>query len=111
MIDRAAFARDGFVAGIPALSAAELQRYRAALLGLYDALPADLQKHFINLHGVLDWAAALGWHRAILDAVVYHGDVPDTVVPADMAALRAKMGAELDRRSKLTAEAAKIRRD
>ena len=47
----------------------------------------------------------------ILDAVVYHGDVPDTVVPADMAALRAKMGAELDRRSKLTREAAKIRKE
>ena len=69
MIDRAAFARDGFVAGIPALAAAELARYRAALLALYAALPADLQKHFINLHGVLDWAAALGRHRAILDAV------------------------------------------
>jgi len=69
VIDRAKFERDGFVAGLVALSPAELARFRNALLGLYEALPADLHKHFINLHGVLEWAAALGRHRAILDAV------------------------------------------
>jgi ectoine hydroxylase-related dioxygenase (phytanoyl-CoA dioxygenase family) len=69
MIDRAQFERDGFLAGLPALSAEEIARYRPKLLGLYDALPAALHKHFINLHGVLDWAAALGRHSAILDAV------------------------------------------
>lgn len=69
MIDRARFASEGFVAGIPALSADEIARYRPKLLGLYDALPPELHKHFINLHGVLDWAAALGRHAAILDAV------------------------------------------
>ena len=69
MIDRGRFEREGFVAGIPALSAEELARYRPKLLGLYDALPTELHKHFINLHGVLDWAAALGRHAAILDAV------------------------------------------
>ncbi len=69
MIDRAQFERDGFVAGMPALTAGELGFYRPKLLGLYEALPEALHKHFINLHGVLDWAAALGQHRAILDAV------------------------------------------
>jgi hypothetical protein len=69
MIDRARFEREGFLAGIPTLSAEEIARYRPKLLGLYDSLPAALHKHFINLHGVLDWAAALGRHPAILDAV------------------------------------------
>jgi ectoine hydroxylase-related dioxygenase (phytanoyl-CoA dioxygenase family) len=69
MIDRAQFEREGFLAGLPALSAEEIARYRPKLLGLYDALPAALHKHFINLHGVLDWAAALGRNAAILDAV------------------------------------------
>ena len=41
----------------------------------------------------------------VIDAVVYHGDVPDTVVSADLSTLKAKLGAELDRRTKLTLEA------
>jgi hypothetical protein len=69
MIERARFEREGFLAGIPALSAEEIARYGPKLLGLYDALPAALHKHFINLHGVLGWAATLGRHPAILDAV------------------------------------------
>lgn len=69
MIDRARFERDGFVAGIPALAAEEIAFHRPKLLALYEALPEALHKHFINLHGVLDWAAALGRHRAIVDAV------------------------------------------
>jgi ectoine hydroxylase-related dioxygenase (phytanoyl-CoA dioxygenase family) len=69
MIDRGQFERDGFVAGLPALTEAELAFYRPKLLALYEALPEALHKHFINLHGVLDWAAALGRHPAILDAV------------------------------------------
>lgn len=68
-IDRARFEREGFVAGLPALSPEEAAHYRADLLRLYETLPADLQKHFINLHGVLAWADALGRHTAILDAV------------------------------------------
>lgn len=68
-IDRARFAETGYVAGLPALSPGEVARYRAALMSLYDTLPESLQKHFINLHGVLDWAAALGRHPAILDVV------------------------------------------
>lgn len=69
MIDRERFERKGFVAGIPALTEKELAVYRPKLLALYEALPEALHKHFINLHGVLDWAAALGRHKAILDAV------------------------------------------
>lgn len=69
MIDRERFEREGFVAGIPALTEKELAVYRPKLLALYEALPEALHKHFINLHGVLDWAAALGRHKAILDAV------------------------------------------
>src|SRR5262245_19668100 len=69
MIDRAQFEREGFVSGIPALSSEEIARYRPKLLGLYDALPVPLHKHLINLHGVLDWAAALGRHPAILAAI------------------------------------------
>ncbi len=59
MIDRERFAREGFVAGIPALTEMELAVYRPKLLALYEALPEALHKHFINLHGVLDWAAPL----------------------------------------------------
>jgi hypothetical protein len=46
------------------------------------------------------------WKLAdITDAVVYHGNVPDSVVHADRSTLKAKYGAELARRSKLIAEA------
>ncbi len=69
MIDRRRFEREGFVAGIAGLTAEETARFRAALLQLYENTPADLHKHFINLHGVLGWGAALGRHAAILDAV------------------------------------------
>lgn len=69
MIAREQFERDGYAAGLPALTAVELASYRPKLLALYAALPEPLHKHFINLHGVLDWAAALGRHPAILDAV------------------------------------------
>jgi hypothetical protein len=41
----------------------------------------------------------------ITDAVVYHGNVPDSVVRADLTTLNAKYGPELARRSKLTREA------
>ena len=69
MIDRARFARDGFIAGIPALAAAETARFRAALLALYANSTLELHKHFINIHGVLGWGADLGRHPALLDAV------------------------------------------
>ena len=46
----------------------------------------------------------------LYDAIVYHGDVPDRVVGADLAAMRAAMGPELDRRAKILAEAGKIRK-
>ncbi|MCW5773815.1 MAG: phytanoyl-CoA dioxygenase family protein [Rhodospirillaceae bacterium] len=68
-IDRERFAREGYVAGLPALTPEETARYRAELMRLYETLPAALQKHFINLHGVLAWADELGRHKAILDAV------------------------------------------
>jgi len=45
----------------------------------------------------------------LLDAVVYHGDVPDSVVGPDMAAFRARMGPELDRRAKILGDAIKLR--
>jgi len=65
----AAFARDGFVANIPALSPAETAQARDALMALYAALEPGLQRWFINLHAVLGWAAGLGRHPRILDAV------------------------------------------
>ena len=46
----------------------------------------------------------------LYDAIVYHGDVPDTVVGADMAALKASMGPELDRRARILADAVELRR-
>jgi hypothetical protein len=39
------------------------------------------------------------------DAVVYHGDVPDSVVHADLSVLKAKYRVELERRTKLLGEA------
>lgn len=69
MIDRARFDDEGFVSPISALTPTEVTRLRAALIELYDALDDDLQKHFINLHAVLDWADELGRHPRILDAV------------------------------------------
>jgi len=44
----------------------------------------------------------------VLDAIVYHGAIPDSVVRADLTELKAKYGAELERRSRLTAEAFKL---
>ena len=45
----------------------------------------------------------------LYDAIVYHGSVPDKVVGPDMAVLRAAMGAELDRRAKILADAIRLR--
>jgi len=45
----------------------------------------------------------------LYDAIVYHGDVPDSVVAADLVAFRAAMGPELDRRTKLLSDAVKLR--
>jgi hypothetical protein len=41
----------------------------------------------------------------LYDAIVYHGDAPDSVVAPDLAAFRMAMGVELDRRAKLLADA------
>lgn len=69
MIDRGRFEADGFVAGIPVLDADGVARYHDALLALYGGIPEDLHRYMINLHGVLGWAAELGRHPRILDAV------------------------------------------
>jgi len=45
----------------------------------------------------------------LYDAIVYHGNVADSVVAADMSAFRAAMGPELDRRAKVLADAIKLR--
>ena len=45
----------------------------------------------------------------LYDAIVYHGNVPDSVVAPDMATFRTAMGSELDRRAKLLADAVKLR--
>ena len=45
----------------------------------------------------------------LYDAIVYHGDVPDKIVGPDMDAFKAAMGAELQRRAKLEADASKLR--
>jgi hypothetical protein len=47
-------------------------------------------------------AATLG---NLFDAIIYHGNVTDIVVPADSAELKKKYGAELERRGRLTQEA------
>lgn len=44
----------------------------------------------------------------VLDAVVYHGDVPDSVVRADLTGLNQAYGAELQRRRQLMNEAFKL---
>jgi hypothetical protein len=45
----------------------------------------------------------------LYDAIVYHGNAPDRVVGPDMAALKAAMGPELDRRAKTLLDAVKLR--
>jgi hypothetical protein len=45
----------------------------------------------------------------LYDAIVYHGSAPDSVVGPDMAALKAAMGPELDRRAKILLDAVKLR--
>jgi hypothetical protein len=45
----------------------------------------------------------------LYDAIVYHGNAPDSVVGPDMAALRAAMGSELDRRATILVDAVKLR--
>lgn len=69
MIDRPAFERDGFIAGVAALTEEEVACYRAALLDLYAHVPQDLHRYMINPHAVLSWAADLARHPRILDAV------------------------------------------
>jgi hypothetical protein len=44
----------------------------------------------------------------MLDAIVYYGDVEDVVVRADTTELKTKYGAELERRGRLTMEAASL---
>jgi hypothetical protein len=46
----------------------------------------------------------------LYDAIVSHGDVPDRVVEADLAAMKIAMGPELDRRAKPLADAVKLRK-
>jgi hypothetical protein len=45
----------------------------------------------------------------LYDALIYHGDVPDSVVAPDMVAFRASFGAEFDRRRRILAEAIQLR--
>ena len=45
----------------------------------------------------------------VIDALVYHGAVPDSVVRADLTDLKAKHGAERDRRANLLREAFELR--
>lgn len=45
----------------------------------------------------------------VLDAIVYHGSVPDSVVRPDLTVLNTKYGAELQRRRRLTREAFDLR--
>jgi len=45
----------------------------------------------------------------LYDSIVYHGDVPDSIVGPGMAAFRARMGPELGRRAKILADAIKLR--
>jgi hypothetical protein len=45
----------------------------------------------------------------LYDAIVYHGNAPDSVVAADMVSLRSAMGPELDRRAKILGDAFKLR--
>ena len=44
----------------------------------------------------------------VVDAVVYHGNVPDSIVGADLSVLEANYGAELDRRRRLLLDAFKL---
>ena len=46
----------------------------------------------------------------VLDAIVYHGSVPDSVVRADLTMLNTKYGPELQRRRRLMREAFELRR-
>jgi len=45
----------------------------------------------------------------LYDAIVYHGAVADSVVGPDMAAFKARMGTELDRRARILSDAIKLR--
>ena len=63
------FNADSHVAGIAALSPAEVATYRDALMALHGRFDEGLHRYFINLHAVLPWADRLGRHPEILDAV------------------------------------------
>jgi hypothetical protein len=54
--------------------------------------------------GMMDPGLTMG---DVADAVVYHGSVPDSVVPVDLSVLRAEYGEELDRRGRLLMDALK----
>jgi len=45
----------------------------------------------------------------LYDAIIYHGEVADSVVGPGMAAFRTRMGAELDRRAQILTDAVKLR--
>lgn len=63
------FHDDSHLAGIDALSPAEVAAYRAAILALHERFDEGLHRYFINLHAVLPWADRLARHPEILDAV------------------------------------------
>jgi hypothetical protein len=45
----------------------------------------------------------------LYDAIIYHGNVSDSVVGPDMTAFRTRMGVELDRRAKILSDAVRLR--
>lgn len=78
-----------------------------------EAFGLDTQPAYIAVNDT-NWASLpaidfLGTERStlgrVLHALVYHGDVPDSVVQADLTVLKAKYGAELERRSRLIRQA------
>jgi hypothetical protein len=81
-----------------------------------DAFGLSTGPAYIVVNGT-GWASLpaidfLGTERAtlgqVLDALVYHGEVPDSVVRADLTVLKATYGPELERRSRLVQEAFKL---
>ena len=65
----AAYRRDGFLFGIPALSSEEVAHYRACVEDLLASCGDELKNHLLQVHLVQRWADELIRHPVVLDVV------------------------------------------
>ncbi|SRR6266545_1653727 len=101
-----------FWAIYPLHSKAEMAKARA-LFGLTDTPAYVVLSNSAwgsqSSEGLLDHRFSGFPLGSLYDALIYHGDVPDSVVSPDTVAFRASFGPELDRRRRILAEAVRLR--